>query len=81
MIFLSVAMPAKVNRLTNISVAIILIPYMLFNLAGEVWMHMIFAAVVEVGLLCLIIRYAWKWPRISNSITVKNLLNEENINY
>lgn len=62
MIFLSVALPAKINRLTNIIVAIVLIPYMLFNLAGEAWMHMIFAAVVEVVLLCLIILYAWKWP-------------------
>jgi hypothetical protein len=40
------------------------IPYMLFNLAGEAWIHMVFGAVVEVALLGLIIRYAWKWPRI-----------------
>ena len=64
MIFLSAALPAKANRLTNITVATILIPYMLFNLAGESWLHMCFAAAVEVVLLCLIIRYAWKWPRI-----------------
>jgi hypothetical protein len=63
MIFLSIALPAKVNRLTNIIVAAIHIPYMLFNLAGEAWMHMYFAAAVEVVLLCIIIRYAWKWPR------------------
>ncbi len=63
MIFLSAALPAKVNRLTNIIVAAIYIPYMLFNLAGEAWVHMYFAAAVEVALLCLIIRYAWKWPR------------------
>ena len=64
MIFFSIALPAQVNRLTNIIVAIIHIPYMLFNLAGEAWMHMVLGAVVEVVLLCLIIRYAWKWPRI-----------------
>lgn len=64
MIFLSVALPAKVNRWTNIIVATVFIPYMLFNLAGEAWAHMYFAAAVEVFLLCLIIRYAWKWPRI-----------------
>jgi Family of unknown function (DUF6326) len=64
MIFLSVALPAKVNRWTNIIVATVFIPYMLFNLAGEAWVHMYFAAAVEVVLLCLIIRYAWKWPRI-----------------
>lgn len=66
MIFLSVALPAKVNRLANIIVAAVYIPYMLFNLAGEAWLHMYFAAALEVALLCLIIRYAWKWPRIES---------------
>lgn len=65
MIFLSVALPAKVNRCTNIIVAAVFIPYMLFNLVGEAWAHMYFAAAVEVVLLCLVIRYAWKWPRSS----------------
>lgn len=64
MIFLSVALPAKVNRTTNIIIAMAYIPYTLFNLAGEAWMHMVYGAVVEVVLLCLIIFYAWKWPRI-----------------
>lgn len=63
MIFLSVALPAKVNRVANIIIAAVYIPYTLFNLVGEAWMHMVFGAVVEVVLLCLIIRYAWKWPR------------------
>ncbi len=65
MIFLSVALPAKANRWTNIIVATVYIPYMLFNLVGEAWPHMIFGAAVEVILLLLIIRYAWKWPRIA----------------
>jgi len=64
MIFLSDALPAKVNRVTNIIVATVNIPFMLFNLAGEAWMHMVFGAVVEIVLFCLIIRYAWKWPCI-----------------
>ena len=64
MIFLSVALPAIVNRWANIIIAAVFIPYTLFNLAGEAWMHMVFGAIVEVVLLCLIIRYAWKWPRI-----------------
>ncbi|WP_276373937.1 DUF6326 family protein [Chryseolinea sp. H1M3-3] len=66
MIFLSVALPAKVNRWVNIIIAGVFIPYTLFNLAGEAWMHMVFGAVVEVILLCLIIRYVWKWPRIEH---------------
>jgi hypothetical protein len=65
MIFLSVMLSAKANRITNIIVATAYIPYMLFNLVGEIpWMHMVFGAVVEVAILCQIIRYAWRWPRI-----------------
>ena len=64
MIFLSIFLAANVNRCTNIFVATIYIPFTLFNLAGEVWMHMVFGAAVEVVLLCLIIVYAWKWPRM-----------------
>lgn len=64
MIYFSVALPAKVNRWANIIIATLYIPYTLFNLAGEAWIHMLFGAVTEVVLLCMIIRYAWKWPRI-----------------
>lgn len=63
MIFLSTALPAKVNRWTNIVVAAIYIPFTLFNLAGEAWVHMVFGAVVEVILLLLVLHYAWKWPK------------------
>ncbi len=61
MISLSVVLSAKVNRWTNIIVAAVQIPLLLFNLAGAAWVHMVFGAVVQVVLLLLIIRYAWKW--------------------
>ena len=64
MIFLSTALPAKANRWANLIIATVYIPYSLFNLVGETWVHMLFGAVVEVVLLCLVIYYAWKWPRI-----------------
>ncbi|MGB7250615.1 MAG: DUF6326 family protein [Phormidesmis sp.] len=63
MIFLSGALPAKVNRWTNIIVAAVYIPYTLFNLVGEALNFMRFGAVVEVVLLLLVIWYAWKWPK------------------
>lgn len=64
MIFLSAALPAKINRWVNIITAAVNIPFILFNLAGEAWVHMVLGAAVEVVLLCLIIRYSWKWPRV-----------------
>jgi hypothetical protein len=67
MISLSVALPAKVNRWANIIIAAVNIPFVLFNLAGGAWMHMIFGFVAEVVLLCLVICFAWKWPRTEAS--------------
>lgn len=64
MIFLSVALQAKVNRWVNIIIAAVNIPLMLYNLAGEAWVHMVIGAALEVIILYLIIYYAWKWPRI-----------------
>lgn len=63
MIFLSVALPAKANRMVNIIAAAVNIPLILFNLSGVAWAHMVLGAAVEVVLLVLILRYAWKWPR------------------
>ena len=65
MIFLSLTLPAKINRRANIVIAVLFIPYMLVNLVGDAWVHMYFAAAIEVALLLLIIRYAWKWPVIN----------------
>jgi Family of unknown function (DUF6326) len=61
MIAVSIVLRSKVNRWTNIIVAVIYIPFTLFNLVGVAWLHMIFGAVVEVILLLQIISYAWKW--------------------
>jgi len=63
MIFLSVALPAKIDRWANIIIATVNIPFLLFNLAGVAWIHMVTGAVVQVILSGLIIYYAWKWPR------------------
>lgn len=71
MIFISTALPAKLNRWANMIVAAVYVPYTLFNLSGGAWIHMIFGAVVEVVLLLLIIYYAWNWPRL--------VLNRENL--
>lgn len=62
MVYFSVSLPARLNRIVNISVAILYIPFTLFNLSGMVWMHMVFAAIIEVFILFLIIVCAWKWP-------------------
>lgn len=65
MIFLSLILSAQLSRCVNIVMVAIYIPYSLFNLAGEAWIHMYFGAIVEIILLLLILFYAWHWPRKS----------------
>lgn len=62
MIFLSLALPARTNRKTNLILALFYIPFSLFNLVGDAWPHMVLGAGMEVVLLGLVIRYAKKWP-------------------
>ena len=64
MVFLSLVLPARANRLTNITVAIVLVPYTLFNVAGESLEWAAFYAIsigLEVALLVFIVRSAWVW--------------------
>lgn len=62
MIFLSLALKAKVNRLTNIIAAVFKIVVVVAAMIGETWIYYIFASIVELILLSLIVWYAWKWP-------------------
>lgn len=66
MALLSVALPARTNRATNLVVASLYVPVTLFNAVGEPWDWAPFYALsigVEVLILAFILRAAWSWPR------------------
>lgn len=70
MVLLSVAVPTRANRIANIVIASLFIPYSLFNAAGENWEWAGFYALaigIELLLLAFIIRSAWTWPRVMPS--------------
>ena len=66
MVVLSMTLPARWNRGTNLVIASLLIPYSVFNAAGATWAWAGFYGIsigVEVLLLAFILRSAWAWPR------------------
>ncbi|MFV0452897.1 MAG: DUF6326 family protein [Propioniciclava sp.] len=66
MVVLSMALPPRLNRSTNLVVAALYIPVTVFNAVGETWEWAAFYALsigVEVLLLVFILRTAWTWPR------------------
>ena len=67
MIFVSVALPASVNRWTNIVVGILYIVVVVGNTVGESWAFYILGSVVEAVLLALIVWYAYRWPNPERS--------------
>jgi hypothetical protein len=71
MIALSMTLPARANRITNLAVASTQVPFAAFNAVGELgkpWMYFYGLGVaLELVLLALILRYAWTWPRTAPS--------------
>ena len=66
MVMLSMTLPARVNRATNLVVGSLYIPVMVFNAAGASWDWAYFYGLsigLEVLLLAFILRSAWTWPR------------------
>ena len=64
MIVLSVILPARANRVINLVVASVYIPFSMYNAVGESWTYFYGLSIgLEVLLLAFILRSAWTWPR------------------
>ncbi|MGB3827277.1 MAG: DUF6326 family protein [Ornithinimicrobium sp.] len=66
MVLLSMTLPARVNRATNLAVASLYIPICVFNAAGASSDYAIYYGLtigVELLILAFILRSAWTWPR------------------
>jgi len=66
MVFLSLALKAKVNRWVNIILGIFHIGIMVtvtLLVPGETWAHYALYMILEAVFMVLIIGYAWKWPK------------------
>ena len=70
MIVLSVVLPARASRTTNLVVAAVYVPVTAFNAASESWLLFYgLGIVLELALLAVIMRSAWTWPRTAPSST------------
>jgi len=67
MVVLSMTLPARPNRITNLIVASVQVPFAAFNAVGQMgepWMYFyVLGVALEVIVLAFILRSAWTWPR------------------
>jgi hypothetical protein len=80
MVVLSMTLPARVNRITNLIVASLYVPVTAFNVAGGFWLYFYgLGVVLELIVLALIVRYAWTWPRTAPSATMATSPDRETV--
>ena len=82
MVVLSLTLPARANRITNLIVASVQVPFAAFNALGEVgepWMYFyVLGVALEMIVLAFILRSAWTWPRRTASpVTLTTSLDSE----
>ena len=63
MVFLSLVLRPRVNRIVNIVVALVYAVSIIASCIGETWVYYLLGSAVEVVLLVAIVRTAWTWPR------------------
>lgn len=66
MVMLSAALPARANRTTNLIVAAVYVPIMVFNVVGttaDFVVYYVLTIGVELVILTFILRWAWRWTR------------------
>ncbi|HEY5011181.1 MAG TPA: DUF6326 family protein [Acidimicrobiia bacterium] len=63
MVFLSLVLRPRVNRIVNIVVALVYAVSIIALCIGETWVYYLLGSAVEVVLLVAIVRTAWTWPR------------------
>ena len=62
MIFLSLALRAKVNRPINIVLGVLYSLFVLATMPGA-WSFYLFLGTIDIMLTSFIVWYAWTWPR------------------
>lgn len=63
MIFLSLVLKPRINRLANIIVGIVYTVFVIVFMIGDGWAYYYFYSAIELVMTLIIIRTAFKWPK------------------
>jgi len=64
MVLASVILPARVNRIANLVVASLYVPITAMRVLDQTWTVFYGLGIaLELGLIAVILRFAWTWPR------------------
>lgn len=64
MVALSLVLPPRANRITNIVVSVLYAVSIIVSCIGETWVYYLLGSLVEVVLLVAVAWSAWRWPAV-----------------
>jgi hypothetical protein len=64
MVVLSLVLPPRANRITNIVVSVLYAVSIIVSCIGETWVYYLLGSLVEVVLLVAVAWSAWRWPAV-----------------
>ena len=67
MVFLSLVMPVRLTRMTNLVLAVLYAVTVAGSAIGE-WNYFILGSLAEAGLLAGVVYYAWTWPMATDIV-------------
>lgn len=68
MVFGALALRPRLNRIVNITLAVVYAVSIAAGAIGE-WNCSILGSVVEIALLAAIVHYAWTWPKLARAVS------------
>jgi hypothetical protein len=68
LVFLSLALPVRAARMTNIVLAVLYAVTVVGGAIGE-WNYYILGSVAEAAVLAGVVYYAWTWPRATGALS------------
>ena len=64
MVFLSLTLPSRINRWTNITAGVVFTLVNVVNVIGESWVYYWIFGILEILITSLIVRFSWETPEI-----------------
>jgi hypothetical protein len=71
LVFLSLVLPVRVTRMTNLVVAVLYAVTVAGSAIGE-WNYFILGSLVEAALLAGVAYYAWTWPKSTDALASRS---------
>ncbi|MDX3659131.1 DUF6326 family protein [Streptomyces sp. ID05-26A] len=65
MVVLTLVLTPRVNRTVNLVVSFLYLITIIVSCVGETWVYYLAGSLVEVVLLAVLARVAWRWPHFS----------------